>query len=80
MRRLNSLWSSSATAMRMRVVVLFPWLPNTVAKIEKNKIGSTNVIACATRSRFRLVQLTRSSVAIITGVPVADITPSTLCR
>ena len=43
--------------MRMRDVELPPWLPKTVAKIEKNRIGSRNVSACATRSRFRLVQL-----------------------
>ena len=38
-------------------VELPPWLPNTDAKIEKNRIGSRNVSACATRSRFRFVQL-----------------------
>jgi hypothetical protein len=32
-------------------------------------IGSRNVSACATRSRFRFVQLTRSSVAIILEAP-----------
>ena len=36
--------------------------PNTSAKIEKNAIGSTNVIAWATRSRRRLMRPMRSSV------------------
>ena len=69
MRRLNSLPSSSTTATRMRAVPLFPWFPKTLAKIEKKTTGSTNVSACATRSRFRFVQPTRSNVAIILAAP-----------
>jgi hypothetical protein len=44
-------------------------LPKTVAKIEKNMIGSRNVIACATRSRRRFTHAIRTSVQIIPATP-----------
>ena len=55
---------------RGRGVAVAPDCRTPTAKIEKKTIGSRNVSACATRSRFRLSQPIRSSVAIIRAAPV----------